>query len=132
MLEQTRVHLESNQALLAASRVLIARSRRRLNPFFGVSGGAAPTLRETARVLIASGVLPPTNGSIYGGYGTGKRCVICQQLVPPTEVELEVPGPINGAVYCHLPCFNVWKEESVPATNGSSADEPDDRPSATE
>jgi hypothetical protein len=46
MLEQTRDHLESNQALLASSRVLIARSRRRLNPFFAVSGGAAPTLRE--------------------------------------------------------------------------------------
>jgi hypothetical protein len=75
-------------------------------------------------VLIAGGMLPPINEKIYVGYGTGKRCVICQQLVPPTEMEFEITAAVNGSVFCHLPCFNAWKEESVAATKVLSAVEP--------
>jgi hypothetical protein len=123
MLEQTRAHLERNRALLASSRVLIARSRRGLNPFFAVSGGAAPTLQETVRALIANGMVPMT-GKIYGGYGTGKRCVVCHFLVPPTEVEFEVIVPVNRSVFCHLPCFRAWEEESVAATSACAREGP--------
>jgi hypothetical protein len=45
MLEQTRARTETNRALLRTTRYRIASSCCVLNPFFGLSGGAAPPLR---------------------------------------------------------------------------------------
>jgi hypothetical protein len=47
---QSKVCVTSNRVLLAQTRYLIARSRRRLNPVFEVSGGVGPTAaRDGAR-----------------------------------------------------------------------------------
>jgi hypothetical protein len=86
--------LETTKALLASNR-----ARRE----------GVPPLRETVRALFATGLLPPASGKVVTGYGTGKRCVICYQSVTSEQVEYEV----DGRVICHLPCFNVWREETI-------------------
>ena len=113
MLAESRACVDSNRALLHSTRCLIARSRRTLNPFFAVSGGAAPPLRETVRALLASGILGPPGRRVLAGYGTGQRCVICHEPIDLHEVEYEADGGQSGGVRCHLFCFMVWREESL-------------------
>jgi hypothetical protein len=124
MLERTRSCVEENRNLLKATRHWIARSRRVLNPFFRLAGGAAPPRRETVRALLAGGKLPPASGKVLVGYGTGTRCVVCHAPVPSTEVEYGLDTRTNGTVVCHVPCFLVWREESAPATRGLAGDGP--------
>lgn len=122
MLEQTRASIASNRAILLLSRYRIAASRRRLNPAFAVSGGAAPPRRVAVRALLITGVLPPPSAEILAGPGSGRRCAICHEPVASAEVEYELYGGVSGAVVCHLPCYIVWREESERATGDSAAD----------
>jgi hypothetical protein len=74
LLIQTKAFLESNRAVLTATRYLIARNRRKLNPAFGVSGGAVgPPARDTVRALLVSGILAPASNRVMAGLGNGKR-----------------------------------------------------------
>ena len=59
LLADTKARIESNRAMVAATRNRIARSWRKLNSDFAITGGSAPPLRETVRALLASGMLPP-------------------------------------------------------------------------
>jgi hypothetical protein len=109
---QSKVCVTSNRVLLAQTRYLIARSRRRLNPVFEVSGGSAPPLRETVRALLASGILLPFSGEVLGATGTGRRCVVCHEAITASEVECEVDGYAADGTRVHLTCFLIWQEES--------------------
>lgn len=112
MLSETWARIQSNRERLRTSRDRIAANRRRLNPAFGISGGAAPPLRETVRALLASGTLFPVSGNGFAGIGSGKHCVVCQTPISSSEVEYEVDGYPIGAPICHLTCFFLWREES--------------------
>lgn len=124
LLADTKALIDSNRAMVATTRVRIARCRRKLNSHFAITGGAAPPLRETVRALLASGMLPPAGARVIAGHGTGRRCVICHEPVTCEEVEYELEGVSRGILVCHLPCFKVWRDESLCARQESVAKGP--------
>lgn len=124
MVAESRACVGSNRALLDSTRYLIASSRRKLNPYFAVSGGAAPPLRETVRALLASGILCPPGRRVVAVHGARQRCVICHEPLVPHEVAYEVEGGESGWVRCHFSCFLVWKEESVGVPGASPRNSP--------
>jgi len=112
-----------NRRLFVASRLLIARSRRLLNPAQSLSGASnGPDLRVTVRERLASGWLFPAPSKVWAGRGAGHVCIICEISIAASEVENEVVGPTT--VWSHLPCYSIWREESqtyelVNGTNGT-------------
>src|SRR5262245_39628479 len=115
LLEQTRVCITTNHALLDASRYRIAAARRRLNPRFAFTGGSdTETLRTIIRARLASGALFRVDGTrAWASYGTGASCVVSREPVTRAQVEYEVAsagaGPTASA---HLRCYKLWNEES--------------------
>jgi hypothetical protein len=104
--------LESRK-LLAASRLLIVRSRRLLNPAFEISGGSRGSdenLRRTIRTRLATRVLFPVDGKVFAGKGTGKLCTICAVPIALDDIEHEVVGPTP--VFAHWDCYSIWRQES--------------------
>ena len=112
MFARSRACVTSNRVLLARTRDLISRSRRRLNPAFEVSGGSAPPLREMVRALLANRILSPISGEVVAVTGTGGRCVVCHEPITPSEIECEVDGYAADGSRSHLTCFLIWQEES--------------------
>ncbi len=117
-----------NRRLFVASRLLIARSRRLLNPAFEISGSAdgeahPPTnerggyrppyeLGMLIRAKIKSGglfILP--NSKCWAGPATGKKtCAACDATIIG-GVECEVGGS-DSSVFVHLICHSLWCKES--------------------
>lgn len=84
-----------------------------MNPFFGVSGGADPSLNEIARALLGCGNLPPIRGDVaWAGHGSGGTCCVCGEAVKSSEVQYEVEDEERRSIGCHFPCFIAWQEES--------------------
>ena len=103
--------VEQNRKLIAESRHRVARSRRRLNPWFAASGGAEPSersLRATVRTLLASGRLRPIDGKAWSGQGTGKCCVVCGEPITPQQLQLEPHRGDAAESIAHAPCFLAW------------------------
>jgi hypothetical protein len=102
-----------NQRLLARSRLLIARSRRLLNPAFEIAGGSRGSnenLRQTIRIRLATGALFRVDGKVYAGKGTGKPCTLCGIPISQGDIEHEVVGPTT--VFSHWDCYSIWRQES--------------------
>ena len=111
-----------NQRLLATSHRLIAISRRKLNPCFGLSGSSddaaggppvswADALRTLVRDKLAVGDLfALIDAHCWGGPATGESCVVCGEKIDG-GVEFEVDGP-SGSVFTHLVCYSIWHGES--------------------
>ena len=123
LVSEAKARCLENRRLLAGSRLLIARSRRLLNPAQSLSGASnGPDLRVTVRERLASGWLFPAPSKVWAGRGTGHVCIICEISIAASEVENEVVGPTT--VWSHLPCYSIWREESqtyelVNGTNGT-------------
>lgn len=110
---ESRALVAANHILLTETRSRIAASRRSLNPFFGVSGGADPALNEIARTLLGGGNLAPIRGNVaWAGHGSGGPCCVCGKPVKSSDVEYEVEDGERRSVGCHFPCFLAWQEES--------------------
>ena len=84
-------------------------------------------LRRTAAELINQALLPngiPAN--MWGGYGTGKVCSLCNKEIDIRQVEYEVgsgESPAGSTFRFHIWCHTAWQSEvaersasSVPAT----------------
>lgn len=115
MLEQTRASINSNCAMAAASRYRIAASRRRLNPWFALTGGSdTDGLRAMVRARLATGALFPLESTrAWASYGEDNPCAVCRELISRAQVEYEVSSAIvDATVRTHLRCYMVWKEES--------------------
>ena len=107
--------VEQNRIRILESRRRAANARRHLNPWFAVSGGSENSdqlalLQARVRALLASGLLGPISGEAWGGQGTGKCCVVCGELIMPTQLQFEPDGAIESVA--HVSCFLVWHEES--------------------
>ena len=86
-------------------------------------------LRVIARARIASAELPCLEPPIrmWGGYGSGKVCVVCDKPIYPTEVEFEVEETIEGArklMLFHSVCQSIWQLECARAAHLQKAANP--------
>jgi hypothetical protein len=85
------------------------------------------TRREHVRRAVELGTLPlRPPGRCWGGYGNGEPCLICNAVIPPSEVALEIELELTdgGAVarHClHVPCFGAWEREGSRQTADPSA-----------
>ena len=119
-IESSRNLISRNRAIITATRQLVARNRRRLNPWWGFSGGSdeqdsADELRSSIRQRLAQGELVPAPGRVWAGRGTGQRCVVCAREILASEVENEISVRADGLemrLYAHLPCLRAWRDES--------------------
>ena len=121
LVSEAKARCLENRRLLAGSRLLIARSRRLLNPAQSLSGASnGPDLRVTVRERLASGWLFPAPSKVWAGRGTGHVCIICEISIAASEVENEVVGPTT--VWSHLPCYSIWRKESQTYELGNGTD----------
>jgi hypothetical protein len=72
-------------------------------------------LHERALTLIKEGRLPanPPN-QVWGGYGKGVHCSLCDQPIQPEQVQMEVEFSDDGkrsSFVFHLVCESVWLRE---------------------
>ena len=119
-IESSRDLISRNRAMITATRQLIARNRRRLNPWWGFSGGSdkqdpVDELRSSVRQRLARGDLVPAPRRVWAGRGTGQRCVVCAREILASEVENEISVRAEGLemrLYAHLPCLRGWRDES--------------------
>jgi hypothetical protein len=70
-------------------------------------------LEGRVRQRIEDGRLPVTRPEhIDGGYGSGRPCAACEQLIAPTKIEYEVIDPRNGQrLPFHFACYVSWQRE---------------------
>src|SRR4029450_4468940 len=115
MLEQTRASISSSYGVVRASAYRSAASRRRLNPWFALTGGSdTDGLRAMVRARLATGALFPLESTrAWASYGEDNPCAVCRELISRAQVEYEVSSAIvDATVRTHLRCYMVWKEES--------------------
>ena len=106
--------------MITATRQLVARNRRRLNPWWGFSGGSdeqdpVDELRLSIRQRLAQGDLVPAPRRVWAGRGTGQRCVVCAREILASEVENEISVRAEGLemrLWAHLLCLRLWRDES--------------------
>jgi hypothetical protein len=81
-----------------------------------ICGGsdAREFIRQRVRDALASGALPPVDGTrSWAGRGTGRTCRICNEPIRPDQIEHEVETPDSMLV--HQTCLMLWREESARA-----------------
>lgn len=94
-----------------------ARALRMISPRWSRGGSTPDTadlekIREQVRVWLTEGSLPPVDGTVWAGRGSGLDCAVCRGAIPLTDVEYEVvAGKASWVV--HLACYRVWKDESA-------------------
>ena len=127
-IESSRDLISRNRAMITATRQLVARNRRRLNPWWGFSGGSdepdpVDELRSSIRQRLARGDLVPAPRRVWAGRGTGQRCVVCAREIRASEVENEISVHVEGLerrLWAHLPCLRVWRDVSDALEHGTS------------
>ena len=73
-------------------------------------------LRPVARERIAKGQLPRHAPSkIWGGYGSGKLCSLCDRPIEAHEIEYEIEYAEGSAIAYrfHRVCESIWQLECV-------------------
>jgi hypothetical protein len=75
-------------------------------------------IRElTRRIIKREGIPNRPPDQIWGGYGTGLPCAICDLPVRKDEMEFELEFVVDSAELCvavyhlHNGCFTVWESE---------------------
>lgn len=72
--------------------------------------------RAFIRTRLAEGTLPSRTDDqrIYGGYGEEQACDCCGRSITSTDVlyEIEATKDAERPITMHLPCFDVWVQES--------------------
>src|SRR5207253_1607233 len=124
VVSESKARSLENRRLLDGSRLLIASSRRLLNPAWVIAGASdGVDLHVTVRERLASGWLFPAPHKVWAGKGIGHICIVCGTIIAPSEVENEVVGPTT--VWAHLPCYSIWREESKPYDGADGRDKTD-------
>jgi hypothetical protein len=68
-------------------------------------------LRIIARERIANGELPCTQvARMWGGFGNGRICSLCRELIQRDQMELEVETD-GHCLRFHVVCQSVWQLE---------------------
>jgi hypothetical protein len=70
-------------------------------------------LRQLADQRITSNLLPDTVPlNVWAGRGSGEPCSLCDQPVPPGEIEYEIDNPAAGdarSYRFHMRCHAMWQ-----------------------
>ena len=113
LVAQSKALCHDNRKLLTDTRLLMARSRRFLNPAFEISGGSSgDDLRQTVHDRLVSGALFPAPQKMWAGQGTGRICIVCDAAITASEVEHAIiDGP--ATVWAHSACYQIWLREST-------------------
>ena len=132
LVSSTRALAAETYHRLAATRQLIEANRRRLNPWWSLSGGAAAdgagSLRPSVRERLRRGVLPPPPSQMWAGHGTGMNCVICAKTIQHDDIECEFRVRVVSGLmtlWAHLPCLDVWTHESRAIVGDDAVSEED-------
>jgi hypothetical protein len=90
-------------------------------PWVGYHAAVMPTdpdlVRARVRLLLQEADAPArlwrlATGNVDAGWGTGRLCVICDEVIASNQVEYEVRSPSNAVVIIHYSCYVVWRDES--------------------
>jgi AraC-like DNA-binding protein len=76
----------------------------------GGRGGAERSVRVArtlARLRGGDLLAPPVGGTVLGGWGEGKPCDGCQEIIAPTHVEYEIAGAV--VLRFHPECWRAWR-----------------------
>jgi hypothetical protein len=69
-------------------------------------------IRTMIREKLESGQLPPEKCLItWFGPGSGQRCVACERVIGPQEIECECEHPRGELLRFHQTCFAAWDDE---------------------
>ncbi len=130
IMARTRALLAENAVLraqLAASMARGVQAARR-HPRF-VRGGSGPepvrdldALRRQVLGRLIEGSLPVPAQRVWAGTGSGNSCSVCGLPIVLTEIEYEV-WLGDAAMFAHLPCFDLWRDEAAALSTRSSTDE---------
>ena len=74
-----------------------------------------PALRAFIRQRLEDGLLPLIlTKTIAVGYGSGSKCLACDQPVTLEQIEYQAFGPRYGAALClHWGCHVIWQLECL-------------------
>jgi len=116
LIEQSTALCRENQRMLRTSRSLIAVNRRRLNPYWGVSGSSGDdvhgALLKSVQERLECRALPSAPDKVWAGNGTGQTCIICTKTIYSDEIENEAVVSGDGVaitLWAHLGCLDVWR-----------------------
>src|SRR5262249_897297 len=103
---------------LSKTRTLIILNRRRLNPWWGISGSSDDGIALFQSVLdrLHRGLLVPAPSKVWAGNGTGRTCIVCTQTIFPDQVENGIAINVARVVirlWAHVSCFNIWRRASA-------------------
>ena len=108
-----------NRVRLGDTQILIALSRRWLNPWWGLSGSSdhntEGALLQSVLDRLQRGVLAPLPPRVGAGKGTRRICSICTQAIYPDEIENEVAlneGGLTVRLWTHTGCLAIWRRAS--------------------
>ena len=116
--ESTRALVVTTRSRLAETRSLVAVNRRRLNPWWALSGGsddAEGALLQSVLDRLHRRALLPAPGRVWAGMGTGQTCVVCTRTIQADEVENEIAingGGIAVKLWAHIGCLATWRRAS--------------------
>jgi hypothetical protein len=99
----------AHTALRVASSAPIYRHQ---NPEVSMAGSSDDPLLDTVRTRLTSGALFLMDRKGRAGRGSGKHCAVCDVPVTTHEIEYEVARGSYAAVFAHLRCYLVWRQES--------------------
>jgi len=106
--------------LAAETQERISCSRRLLNPWWTLAGGADEDhdgqLILSVRDRLERGALDLAPEEVWARNGAGRTCIVCARVISPDQIENEVVVRTKGtavALWAHLPCYNIWRWESA-------------------
>jgi len=114
--------LRTNGRLLAASRTLIAGSRRLLNPWHGISGGGSDDILDAAesnlyqrvRARLQHHTLPLAPKLVHAERATVQRvCIVCRRSIRPGSIQHESVAADGRKDWSHTLCLRVWVDATV-------------------
>ena len=82
-------------------------------------GGPTTPLGERVRRRLDSGLLPRKHpGKVWGGFGDGHQCCVCDEKLYPAQVmyqvELNYPADLKNPTFSfHAGCYGVWVGELI-------------------
>ena len=116
LVDSTRALTAETYRRLAATRRLIERNRRCLNPWWGLSGSSdGPNVRRIVIHRLSRGSLPAAPTELWAGNGTGRICIVCDQMITPMQLEAQLiddRGGVTVKIWAHMLCYDIWRYET--------------------
>jgi hypothetical protein len=73
-------------------------------------------LRNRIRLALQEGFLTRLNSpKSRAGYGTGRPCRVCGEVIRRRDIEYEID--VESPIQVHAECLRVWREESWPSSH---------------